>query len=66
MSFIEHTCEGPDDSPSHMKASLLGPQLNLFVEKGELVLGTWQGVFLAEFRDGVKNRKIHLKFVADA
>lgn len=65
LAFIEHTSEGPDDSPSHMKSILTQPQLVLFVEEGEVVLGTWQGVFLAEFRDSPKKRNVILKYVED-
>ena len=46
-----HTLEGPDDMPAHIKASLLGPSLSLPVTRGELALGTWQGVYLCEHRD---------------
>ncbi len=65
LPFITHTTEGADDSPSHMKSILLQQSINLIVEKGEIILGTWQGIFLAEFRDDPKNRKIHLKFIHD-
>ena len=47
----EHTLEGPDDMPAHVKASLLGPALSLPVAHGRLALGTWQGVYLCEHRD---------------
>jgi secondary thiamine-phosphate synthase enzyme len=47
----EHTLEGPDDMPAHVKASLLGPSLSLPVTRGRLALGTWQGVYLCEHRD---------------
>jgi secondary thiamine-phosphate synthase enzyme len=47
----EHTLEGPDDMPAHIKASLLGPSLSLPVARGRLALGTWQGVYLCEHRD---------------
>ena len=43
--------EGPDDMPSHVKSSLLGPSLQLPVRDGGLALGTWQGVYLCELRD---------------
>jgi secondary thiamine-phosphate synthase enzyme len=46
-----HTLEGPDDMPAHVKASLLGPSLQLPVRDGRLALGTWQGVYLCELRD---------------
>ena len=47
----EHSLEGPDDMPAHIKASLLGPSLSLPVSSGRLALGTWQGVYLCEHRD---------------
>jgi len=47
----EHSLEGPDDMPAHIKASLLGPSLSLPVTRGRLALGTWQGVYLCEHRD---------------
>lgn len=46
-----HTDEGSDDMPAHVKASLLGPSLTIPVSGGRLVLGTWQGIQLAEHRD---------------
>jgi secondary thiamine-phosphate synthase enzyme len=46
-----HTDEGADDMPAHVKASLLGPSLTIPVSGGRLVLGTWQGIQLAEHRD---------------
>ena len=50
-SYWTHTQEGPDDMPAHIKASLLGPSLQLPVRDGRLALGTWQGVYLCELRD---------------
>jgi secondary thiamine-phosphate synthase enzyme len=52
------------NSPAHIKASLIGPQLTLVVSGGRLVLGTWQGIFFCEF-DGPRTRRLHLKIVAD-
>ncbi|ODN81966.1 secondary thiamine-phosphate synthase enzyme [Cryptococcus amylolentus CBS 6039] len=46
----EHTDEGPDDSVSHLKTSLIGNSVTIPISKGKLVLGTWQGIYLAEFR----------------
>jgi len=63
LPFITHTLEGPDDSPSHMKSAILHQHLALPVEKGELLLGQWQGIFLAEFRDRRYNRTLMLKFL---
>lgn len=51
------------NSPAHIKASLMGPQLTLLVANGNLLLGTWQGVFLCEF-DGPRTRKVHIKIMA--
>lgn len=65
LSFIEHTLEGPDDSPAHMKSALLHQNISLIVEDGKLLLGKWQGVFLAEFRQSVNERKVLVKFQAD-
>jgi secondary thiamine-phosphate synthase enzyme len=46
----EHDDEGPDDMPAHLKAVLTGSSLTVPVADGRLLLGTWQGVFLAEHR----------------
>lgn len=51
------------NSTAHVKSSLLGCQLSLFVESGNLVLGTWQAIFLAEF-DGPRTRKVFVKAAA--
>jgi secondary thiamine-phosphate synthase enzyme len=48
--YFEHTVEGPDDMPAHIKASLTGNGLLLPVADGRLALGTWQGVYLCEHR----------------
>ena len=52
-----HTCEGPDDMPAHVKSSLLGASLVVPVRNGELALGLWQGVYLAEHRNQAGSRK---------
>jgi secondary thiamine-phosphate synthase enzyme len=46
-----HTCEGPDDMPAHVKASLLGSSVTLPIHNGRLALGTWQGLCLCEHRN---------------
>ena len=51
------------NSPAHIKASLVGPQLTLLVSRGRLVLGTWQGIFFCEF-DGPRTRRVHIKVTA--
>ena len=55
-----HTCEGPDDMPAHVKASLFGSQLLIPIEKGRLALGTWQGIYLCEHRDQGGPRRLLL------
>lgn len=54
----EHDYEGPDDLPAHFKASLLGCQVSLPINKGRLALGTWQGVYLGEHRDQGGSRQV--------
>jgi secondary thiamine-phosphate synthase enzyme len=56
-SFYQHA-EGNSDS--HLKTSLFGPGLTLLIDEGRLVLGTWQGVFLAEW-DGPRTRRVAVK-----
>jgi secondary thiamine-phosphate synthase enzyme len=51
------------NSPAHVKASLLGSSVNIIVEGGELILGTWQGLFFCEF-DGPRTRKVLVKISA--
>ncbi|MGQ9647559.1 MAG: secondary thiamine-phosphate synthase enzyme YjbQ [Thermodesulfobacteriota bacterium] len=50
------------NSPAHIKASLLGSSVSIFVESGRLILGTWQGIFFCEF-DGPRNRQVFVKVV---
>ncbi len=56
--FYLHTMEGDDDMPAHAKASLVGPSLTIPISRGRLYLGTWQGIYLCEFRDHGGPRKI--------
>jgi secondary thiamine-phosphate synthase enzyme len=51
------------NAPAHIKAGLLGDSRTLFIEDGRLVLGTWQGIFFAEF-DGPRSRSVLVKIVA--
>ncbi|PSQ83607.1 MAG: hypothetical protein BRD44_03880 [Bacteroidetes bacterium QS_7_67_15] len=50
-AHYEHTIEGPDDMPAHLKASLLGSGLSVPIRDGGLRLGTWQGLYLCEHRE---------------
>ena len=49
--YYQHTLEGPDDMPAHIKASLFGASLVIPVSEGQLALGTWQGIWLGEHRN---------------
>jgi secondary thiamine-phosphate synthase enzyme len=53
-----HTLEGPDDMPSHFKSAILGHSLTVPITGGKLNLGTWQGIFLCEFRNRPRSRKL--------
>lgn len=48
------------NADAHIKSSLLGPSLNIFIEDGKLALGTWQGVYFCE-GDGPRNREVWVK-----
>ena len=56
--YFQHTLEGPDDMPAHIKASLLGSSLLIPVNSGQLALGTWQGIWLGEHRLNAGRRNI--------
>jgi secondary thiamine-phosphate synthase enzyme len=49
--YFQHTQEGPDDMPAHLKAALLGHAVSVPISNGELALGTWQGIYLGEHRN---------------
>ena len=51
-----HTMEGPDDMPAHIKASFIGSSVTIPITNGRLNLGTWQGVYLCEFRNRAAGR----------
>lgn len=55
-----HTCEGPDDMPAHVKASLLGSSVTVPIHAGRLCLGTWQGIYLCEHRNRGGRRRLVL------
>lgn len=56
--YFEHTLEGADDMPAHIKASLLGASLTIPISKGRLALGTWQGIYLGEHRERGGARRV--------
>ena len=53
-----HSCEGPDDMPGHVKSALVGVSHTIPITDGKLNLGTWQGIWLCEHRDGSHNRSL--------
>jgi len=61
-SLYTHTTEGKDDMPAHIKSSLTNNQITLSIKNGELLLGTWQGLYLFEHRLGPQSRKIIFHF----
>ncbi len=58
MGYLTHTYEGPDDMPAHIKAALLPTSLSIPVHNGQLVLGTWQGIYLFEHRNAPHRREV--------
>ena len=60
-----HTMEGPDDMPSHIKAILTSTTLSIPILEGQLVLGTWQGIYLWEHRHHTSQRKVIVHIAAD-
>ena len=60
MAWLAHTAEGPDDMPAHIKAALTQTSIGIPVAHGEMLLGTWQGLYLFEHRDRPQRREIVL------
>ncbi len=56
--YYTHTLEGDDDMPAHVKSTLTGASLMIPVTRRRLNLGTWQGIYLCEFRNGARGRRI--------
>lgn len=56
--YYDHTLEGADDMPAHAKSSLIGVSITIPITNGRLNLGTWQGIYLCEFRNYGSPRKI--------
>ena len=64
-SLYDHTTEGIDDMPAHIKSVLTNNQISLSVKNTELLLGTWQGLYLFEHRIEKQNRLIVLHYLGD-
>ena len=60
-----HTAEGKDDMPAHIKSALTNNQISISVKNNELLLGTWQGLYLFEHRIEKQNRLIILHYLGD-
>jgi secondary thiamine-phosphate synthase enzyme len=63
--LYRHTIEGPDDMPAHIRAALTLTQLSIPVERGRLLLGTWQGVYLFEHRAAPHRRTVVLQLMGE-
>jgi secondary thiamine-phosphate synthase enzyme len=61
QAWYRHTMEGPDDSPSHMRAMLTNTSLSIPVDAGQLSLGSWQGIYLFEHRTRGHRRRVLLR-----
>jgi len=64
-SLYIHTTEGKDDMPAHIKSSLTNNQITVSIKNGDLILGTWQGLYLFEHRLEPQVRKIVFHFLGD-
>ena len=58
VSYYTHNSEGKDDMPAHIKSVLIGNTISCPISKGDLVLGTWQGIYLCEHREKPRLRTI--------
>ena len=63
--LYSHTLEGKDDMPAHIKSALTNCQISLSVKNKNLLLGTWQGLYLFEHRIEPHERKIILHYIGD-
>lgn len=63
--YFVHTCEGPDDMPSHIRMVLTDVDKNVPVIDGQLALGTWQGLFLFEHRRAAHTRRIAVSVIGE-
>jgi secondary thiamine-phosphate synthase enzyme len=62
--FYQHTLEGPDDMPAHIKSVLVGSSVTIPVSQGQPSLGTWQGIYLCEFREEAPPRKLIVTLIS--
>jgi secondary thiamine-phosphate synthase enzyme len=64
-AYFQHTSEGPDDMPAHLKAALLGSSVSIPVVSGRLALGTWQGIYLGEHRNQGGRRSLLITLMGE-
>ena len=64
-NYFLHTLEGKDDMTSHIKSSLLGSSVDVPIQNGRLLLGTWQGIYLCEHRNQGGSRKLVITVVGE-
>ena len=64
-NYFLHTLEGPDDMTSHIKSSLLGSNVNIPIQNGRLLLGTWQGIYLCEHRNHAGERNLVITVIGE-
>ena len=64
-AIFEHTLEGEDDMPAHVRAALTTVNLSGPVHNGQMALGTWQGIFLWEHRHHGHSRRVALHFIGE-
>ncbi len=62
--YYVHTLEGSDDMPAHIKSSLFGTSVSIPITGGRLNLGTWQGIYLCEFRNRGGRRRLVLTILS--
>lgn len=63
-SLFTHRLEGDDDMPAHLKSSIMGNSITIPVSNHKLDLGTWQGIYLGEFRNFKSSRKIKATIIS--
>jgi secondary thiamine-phosphate synthase enzyme len=63
--LFEHTCEGADDMPAHVRTALTTVNLSIPVNNGRMALGTWQGIYLWEHRRVPHSRKVAMHFIGE-
>jgi secondary thiamine-phosphate synthase enzyme len=63
--FHTHTLEGEDDMPAHIKSSIFGQSITIPIKNFRMALGTWQGIYLCEFRDDGGQRRILITIIGE-